>query len=160
MENQCLVCGISRVRFKDLGLPPGDDSFEHHVEEEHSVWNYLFFVHYLLQKDETEYTGLESYVLAELGMGRYSWLPKASSHTIERYTRGGQEEESLSDQVVSLTTRLGEMQERMEDFEENMASKLDQLLKASKGGDSGGGGGAGGKRRGSVMSAGLGSMAE
>lgn len=159
MENQCLVCGISRVRFKDLGLPPGDDSFEHHIEEEHSVWNYLFFVHYLLQKDEGEYTGLETFVVSELKTGRYSWLPKASSHTIEKYTRGGLEEESLSDQVVSLTTRLGEMQERMEDFEENMAAKLDQLLRASKGSDAGGAAAAGGgKRRGSVMN--MASMAE
>ena len=30
MENQCFVCGITRLAFKDLNLPPGDDSFEDH----------------------------------------------------------------------------------------------------------------------------------
>jgi hypothetical protein len=30
--------------------------FEKHIKEEHNMWNYLFFMSYLLEKDDTDYT--------------------------------------------------------------------------------------------------------
>jgi len=37
-------------------------TFQHHIESEHNVWNYLYFIVHLLTKDTTEFTGPESYV--------------------------------------------------------------------------------------------------
>ena len=128
MENECFVCGITRVNFKDLNLPAGEDSFEEHVEQEHNFWHYLYFVQALQKKHKSEYTGIESYVAEEINVGRYSWLPKASSHTIERYTRTLVEEESVSDQVTNLSTKLESMQSWLDDFEEEISKKLEAVL--------------------------------
>jgi len=51
----------------DPGLPRGafenkDVTFQHHIQSEHNVWNYLYFIVHLLTKDTTQFTGPESYV--------------------------------------------------------------------------------------------------
>lgn len=50
-----------------LGLPRSafDNktvSFEDHIEKEHNMWNYVYFLVLLEVKDKTEFTGPESYV--------------------------------------------------------------------------------------------------
>jgi hypothetical protein len=57
-KNECFVCGLTRAQFKDMHLPAGFDNFEQHAFVEHSLWNYIFYIHVLYQKDKTDYTGL------------------------------------------------------------------------------------------------------
>uniref|UniRef100_A0A4W5JEC3 Ryanodine receptor 1a (skeletal) n=1 Tax=Hucho hucho TaxID=62062 RepID=A0A4W5JEC3_9TELE len=57
METKCFICGIGSDYF-DM-TPHG---FETHTLEEHNLANYMFFLMYLINKDETEHTGQESYV--------------------------------------------------------------------------------------------------
>lgn len=37
-------------------------SFEEHINLEHNIWNYLYFIVLLREKNKTDYTGPESYV--------------------------------------------------------------------------------------------------
>jgi len=39
------------------------------------MWNYVFYVAYLKAKDQTDYTGIESYINEKLGVGDVSWFP-------------------------------------------------------------------------------------
>uniref|UniRef100_A0A8C3ASD1 Ryanodine receptor 2 n=1 Tax=Cyclopterus lumpus TaxID=8103 RepID=A0A8C3ASD1_CYCLU len=57
METKCFICGIGNDYFDTV--PHG---FETHTLQEHNLANYLFFVMYLINKDETEHTGQESFV--------------------------------------------------------------------------------------------------
>ncbi|XP_072768841.1 ryanodine receptor 2 [Nerophis lumbriciformis] len=57
METKCFICGIGSDYFDKV--PHG---FETHTLQEHNLANYLFFLMYLINKDETEHTGQESYV--------------------------------------------------------------------------------------------------
>ncbi|XP_078788602.1 ryanodine receptor 2 isoform X2 [Oryzias latipes] len=57
METKCFICGIGSEYFD--AVPHG---FETHTLQEHNLANYLFFLMYLINKDETEHTGQESYV--------------------------------------------------------------------------------------------------
>ncbi|XP_047459189.1 ryanodine receptor 2 isoform X2 [Mugil cephalus] len=57
METKCFICGIGSEYFDTV--PHG---FETHTLQEHNLANYLFFLMYLINKDETEHTGQESYV--------------------------------------------------------------------------------------------------
>ena len=57
LENNCFICGIGKDYFdKD---PHG---FDTHVQKEHNLANYLFFLMYLINKDESDYTGQETFV--------------------------------------------------------------------------------------------------
>ncbi|XP_063061461.1 ryanodine receptor 1b isoform X2 [Engraulis encrasicolus] len=57
METKCFICGIGSDYFDST--PHG---FETHTLEEHNLANYMFFLMYLINKDDTEHTGQESYV--------------------------------------------------------------------------------------------------
>ncbi|XP_072031407.1 LOW QUALITY PROTEIN: ryanodine receptor 2-like [Amphiura filiformis] len=57
METKCFICGIGKEYFDKV--PHG---FESHTRKEHDLSNYMFFLMYLINKDETEHTGQESYV--------------------------------------------------------------------------------------------------
>ena len=59
MHNKCFICGLTKETF-DQNTPRG---FEMHTEKEHYFPNYLFFLMHLIHKEETEYTGQESYVM-------------------------------------------------------------------------------------------------
>lgn len=39
------------------------------------MWNYLYYIAYLQDKDETEYTGIESYINDKITKYDYSWFP-------------------------------------------------------------------------------------
>uniref|UniRef100_UPI00358EA68B ryanodine receptor 2-like n=1 Tax=Myxine glutinosa TaxID=7769 RepID=UPI00358EA68B len=57
METKCFICGIGNDYFDSV--PHG---FETHTLQEHNLANYLFFFMYLINKDDTEHTGQESFV--------------------------------------------------------------------------------------------------
>ncbi|KAG7283030.1 hypothetical protein CRUP_012923 [Coryphaenoides rupestris] len=57
METKCFICSIGNDYFDRT--PHG---FETHTLQEHNLANYLFFLMYLINKDETEHTGQESFV--------------------------------------------------------------------------------------------------
>ncbi|KAG7271673.1 hypothetical protein CRUP_022290 [Coryphaenoides rupestris] len=57
MTTKCFICGIGSDYFDTT--PHG---FETHTFDEHNLANYMFFLMYLINKDETEHTGQESYV--------------------------------------------------------------------------------------------------
>ena len=74
LENNCFICGIGKVLkvisllrlLKNFFLKDYFDKnphgFETHVEKEHNLAHYLFFLQYLIEKDENDYTGQETLV--------------------------------------------------------------------------------------------------
>ncbi|XP_042892542.1 ryanodine receptor-like isoform X4 [Penaeus japonicus] len=57
LESNCFICGIGNDYFD--AVPHG---FDMHTQKEHNLANYMFFLMHLINKDETEYTGQETYV--------------------------------------------------------------------------------------------------
>jgi len=57
MESNCFICGLDSGYLDSV--PHG---FETHVQKEHNLANYLFFLMHLINKPDTEYTGQETYV--------------------------------------------------------------------------------------------------
>jgi len=39
------------------------------------MWNYLFYIAYVREKESTEYTGIESYVADQLERNEIQWFP-------------------------------------------------------------------------------------
>ena len=57
LKNSCFICGLNRADFDNRTV-----TFEHHINNEHNMWDYLYFIVLLKVKDPTEFTGPESYV--------------------------------------------------------------------------------------------------
>merc|ERR1712126_613041 len=81
MKTQCIVCSIDREKFEFLASMHGKKSsgrsigFEEHIQYEHNMWSYFFFILYLRNKDRTEMTGAESYVRKLIDKQDVSWMP-------------------------------------------------------------------------------------
>lgn len=57
MEASCFICTMEKGFFD--AIPHG---FDTHVQQEHNLANYMFFLMHLINKPDTEYTGQETYV--------------------------------------------------------------------------------------------------
>merc|ERR1711881_797704 len=70
MKTTCFICSIDRYTFDRQGTP-----FDIHIKQEHNMWKYLYYLVYLNTKDETEYTGLESYVAELIAEDNVAFYP-------------------------------------------------------------------------------------
>ncbi|MCP9259461.1 Ryanodine receptor 44F [Dirofilaria immitis] len=70
LASSCFICDIGKETFDRL--PRG---FEIHTSKEHNFANYLFFLQHLVNKDETEYTGQETYVREKYDNRDWEFFP-------------------------------------------------------------------------------------
>lgn len=81
--NRCFICHINRLKFEKHS-----DGFERHILEEHFAWDYVWYLFYLKEKDETEHTGVESTVYALFLRNDVSWFPVQRSISLEQRLHG------------------------------------------------------------------------
>uniref|UniRef100_A0A914H250 Ryanodine receptor n=1 Tax=Globodera rostochiensis TaxID=31243 RepID=A0A914H250_GLORO len=70
LESSCFICDIGKDTFDRM--PRG---FEIHTTKEHNFANYLFFLQHLVNKDETEYTGQETFVREKYDNRDWEFFP-------------------------------------------------------------------------------------
>ena len=70
-DNICFICGFNQETLEKIS----NRGFVKHIKEEHYMWNYLFYIAYLFEKDAEDYTGIESYVRAKVDKMDISWFP-------------------------------------------------------------------------------------
>lgn len=80
-ENKCFICGLHRDEIERVTGKP----FGYHVYSEHNEWNYLLFLAYLKAKDETEYSGIESYVKEKYDKKELLWFPQSTSLSMKKH---------------------------------------------------------------------------
>ncbi|CAD6191298.1 unnamed protein product [Caenorhabditis auriculariae] len=71
LKNTCFICGLERGKFDNRTV-----TFEEHREVEHNIWHYLYYIVMLQIKDETEFTGPESYVAQCIKDHNLDWFPR------------------------------------------------------------------------------------
>lgn len=77
MKNICFICGLDRDTFEQFA-----DGFENHIERDHQLWNYLYYIYHLQAKDQTEYNGIESYIIDQYNNEQYDWFPLLKAITL------------------------------------------------------------------------------
>eukprot|EP00347_Sterkiella_histriomuscorum_P006717 403351704 len=123
IENKCMICGKNRDQiekeFQDMIANEENQSssnnkeneekaFDIHKKYSHNIYDYIFFLAYLKEKPELEYTGLESFVFEKYSEQNNTWFPiykvggdkqkqlQSSSHDDDSE---GDEDDENSDQV-------------------------------------------------------------
>ena len=74
-SSNCFICGKVSKDF-DLNMEASD--FKKHVQLEHNIWDYMYFIAYLRfrkEKHPKDITYIEKYVLDKLGRNDNSWFP-------------------------------------------------------------------------------------
>lgn len=78
-ENKCFICGLEKETIERATSRP----FKFHTELDHNEWKYVHFVGYLQDKETTEYTGIESYVVEKVDNKDVSWFPQQEALSIK-----------------------------------------------------------------------------
>merc|ERR1712232_583786 len=59
-KSSCFICGNSLDEFEKKASKQG--GFDGHIRKDHYLWNYVFYLAYLDEKDEMDYNGIETYI--------------------------------------------------------------------------------------------------
>lgn len=71
LRNTCFVCGLDRSSFENRQV-----TFEDHIQVEHNIWHYLYFIVLIKIKSRTELSGPESFVYDMIKNKDHSWFPR------------------------------------------------------------------------------------
>ncbi|MGH0141734.1 UNVERIFIED_CONTAM: hypothetical protein FKN15_031691 [Acipenser sinensis] len=77
LKTTCFICGLERDKFDNKTV-----SFEEHVKMEHNIWNYLYFIVLVREKNRTDYTGPESYVALMIKNKNLDWFPRMQAMSL------------------------------------------------------------------------------
>uniref|UniRef100_A0A3B4XD90 Inositol 1,4,5-trisphosphate receptor n=1 Tax=Seriola lalandi dorsalis TaxID=1841481 RepID=A0A3B4XD90_SERLL len=117
LKTTCFICGLERDKFDNKTV-----SFEEHIKLEHNIWNYLYFIVLVREKNKTDYTGPESYVAHMIKNNNLDWFPRMQAMSLVVTDGDGEQNEMrmLQDKlaatmkvVTTLTTQLTELKEQM-----------------------------------------------
>jgi hypothetical protein len=71
IKNLCFICDISKGECSSCGM-----DFKKHRKKEHNIYNYIYFINFLLTKSPDEYNEYESYAIRSIIKGKTQWLPE------------------------------------------------------------------------------------
>uniref|UniRef100_A0A8C4IDV6 Inositol 1,4,5-trisphosphate receptor n=1 Tax=Dicentrarchus labrax TaxID=13489 RepID=A0A8C4IDV6_DICLA len=117
LKTTCFICGLERDKFDNKTV-----SFEEHIKLEHNIWNYLYFIVLVREKNKTDYTGPESYVAHMIKNNNLDWFPRMQAMSLVVTDGDGEQNEMrmLQDKlaatmkvVTTLTTQLTELKEQV-----------------------------------------------
>eukprot|EP00613_Pedinella_sp_CCMP2098_P026412 CAMPEP_0171704950 /NCGR_PEP_ID=MMETSP0991-20121206/12929_1 /TAXON_ID=483369 /ORGANISM="non described non described, Strain CCMP2098" /LENGTH=1839 /DNA_ID=CAMNT_0012294447 /DNA_START=377 /DNA_END=5898 /DNA_ORIENTATION=- len=89
LENDCFVCGILRNTYENFALSNSAPSFDDHLQKDHNIWTYVFYIAYLKKKDPTEDSGIETYVRSQLESSSVEWIPTRTGYVLETEGKTG-----------------------------------------------------------------------
>ncbi|CAI5497159.1 unnamed protein product [Closterium sp. Naga37s-1] len=134
LDDKCFVCSIDRFAFEQrLG------GFVEHIAHEHNPLHYLFYIDYLLKRNPTEYTGLESFVRAHLDASNYDWIPIGRAMHTDRLQQVRAKQNDNHASLDSMRAAIDRMDARMRLLEASIDSLRGDVGRASvrvKGGNS------------------------
>ena len=71
MLNRCYICNLEKMVF-DKNAEGG---FTKHIDDDHNLWYYVYYLVHLDLKDSSDYSGVESYVSEKQELEDISWVP-------------------------------------------------------------------------------------
>ncbi|CAI7883714.1 unnamed protein product [Closterium sp. NIES-54] len=117
LDDKCFVCSIDRFAFEQrLG------GFVEHIAHEHNPLHYLFYIDYLLKRNPTEYTGLESFVRAHLDASNYDWIPIGRAMHTDRLQQVRAKQNDNHASLDSMRAAIDRMDARMRLLEASIDS--------------------------------------
>lgn len=94
-ENVCFICSLPRPEIEKTL-----EGFDYHVQEDHNIWNYLYFMYYL-KKKPSDFTGVESAISHKILKDDHSWFPIGRCLKLN-----DEDDESLKSKIDKLRSKI------------------------------------------------------
>jgi inositol 1,4,5-triphosphate receptor type 1 len=121
MESECFICSLKSYDFERFG-----NGFKKHIKDEHNMWNYLYFLMHLEEKDPNDYTSHEFYVQQLLKRKEeVQFFPINKSLVLLQHHRDRESTEKVLSQQTDMLESIGETMEavvmQLADIERRLA---------------------------------------
>lgn len=117
LKNTCFICGLPRSNFDNRSV-----TFDHHINNEHNMWDYLYFIVLIKVKDPTEFTGPESYVSEMIKERNLDWFPhlRCMSLTVDEGESEQNEIRNLQDKLTATNDLVNVLSKQLRELHEQM----------------------------------------
>ena len=106
LANKCYICDIDRNDFESEKL-----DFQHHLQNDHNMWKYLWFLIYLDEKNSEDYNGIEQYVADCVATDNsLLWLPRKKAMVLVK-PRDRYDLFTIYSKITALKEQLGALEE-------------------------------------------------
>eukprot|EP00756_Hemistasia_phaeocysticola_P045004 Hpha_TRINITY_DN1877_c0_g2::TRINITY_DN1877_c0_g2_i1::g.170668::m.170668/K04959/ITPR2; inositol 1,4,5-triphosphate receptor type 2 len=119
-KGSCFICGIESTQF-DRQTEGG---FEDHVKNHHNMWNYVYFLYHLRNKEQVLYTGPESHVFSQICERDTSFFPLNKAITLE-----GRRDDDDDDPLQLVPDQEQKLQEDLRLVQTNLRKIMKQWTK-------------------------------
>ncbi|OMJ77245.1 hypothetical protein SteCoe_23193 [Stentor coeruleus] len=106
-ESKCFICGLQR----DFIEKKTSSGFEHHILNDHNEWNYILFIAYLKRKNESEYSGLESYIKEQYEKNELGWIPNQICLSFKN-----EHKQDMVERIENINEQLDSIEEQINNF--------------------------------------------
>jgi len=133
MTGECFICAIDKSTFDDDAMKNGQQKgFLRHIKEEHNMWDYMFFIMFLENKDSTEFTGAETYVQKCLDNNDIKWVPKKRALCLDDDDDDDDSfEEVIEDNTKEIKSLTKDKVKEMDDSVKELAQKMKSMMNES-----------------------------
>jgi hypothetical protein len=133
MTGECFICAIDKSTFDDDAMKNGQQKgFIRHIKEEHNMWDYMFFIMFLENKDSTEFTGAETYVQKCLDNNDIKWVPKKRALCLDDDDDDDDSfEEVIEDNTKEIKSLTKDKVKEMDDSVKELAQKMKSMMNES-----------------------------
>ena len=118
----CFICGHDREALeKEFEGGEEVDGFDYHVKKEHFQWNYLFYIGYLHDKKDTEFTGLESHVDGLINDEKISWFPNHRAMIVKE-DEGLEANEAAEEEIQTIVQHQEQVNKVTESLKKDLVT--------------------------------------
>mmetsp|Transcript_29083 Transcript_29083/g.65863 ORF Transcript_29083/g.65863 Transcript_29083/m.65863 type:complete len:241 (+) Transcript_29083:2-724(+) len=114
IKNVCFICSLNRDLFDRKRIP-----FNDHVNNDHNVWNYVYYRMYLEDKPSSELTAVEKQLKEKMHKQDIGFFPIKKALVLQREDDG--EEDRTAEMVA-------EVQRDLQAVREDLGSQLEELF--------------------------------
>ncbi|ELT91344.1 hypothetical protein CAPTEDRAFT_224137 [Capitella teleta] len=120
MRDTCFICSRGSYDFEHHGT-----GFEHHINQEHHIWAYIFFFIHLHDTKCSDYTALELFVFKLLSQEKYDFFPLNRALSLSLMDEDSTE--SKVDDLLHFVMQLVDRQREEDAKKKREDEKLKQL---------------------------------
>ena len=77
------MCKRTKEVIESKKNPLGQEDFDYHVGNSHSIWKYLNYRLYLEKKEKNDFTGIESDIHNKISESKLDWIPSFEADEVE-----------------------------------------------------------------------------
>jgi len=100
-KNVCFICSQAREVFERHRI-----KFADHLRREHNMWNYMFYKMYLDRKDDSELSGMETYLKDLMAKQKITYFPNGKALCLANIKIENDEIDQLKESIQNMDNKF------------------------------------------------------